>query len=119
MSGTDPRGRKARREQTVKRVRNPVGGTYWGLESPGQVDLRADVAVGARNPMRAAGAAQDSGGGSLVCPGGELKPMGVSGASAPESEPRKTAWPSKRRGGGREPNSGYGARACSERRATP
>jgi hypothetical protein len=62
MSGTDPRGRKARREQTVKRVRNPVGGTYWGLESPGQVDLRADVAVGARNPMRAAGAAQDSGG---------------------------------------------------------
>jgi len=61
-SGTDPRGRKARREQTVKRVGNPGDGTYRGSGSPGRVDLRADVAVGARNPMRAAGAAQDSGG---------------------------------------------------------
>jgi hypothetical protein len=61
MSGTDPRDRKARREQTVKRVRNPEGGTYrvW---NPGSVDLRADVAVGAKNPMKVAGAAQDSGG---------------------------------------------------------
>jgi hypothetical protein len=56
MSGTDPRDRKARREQTVKRVRNPEGGTYrvW---NPGSVDLRADVAVGAKNPMKVAGAA--------------------------------------------------------------
>jgi hypothetical protein len=58
-----------------------------------KVDLRADVAVGARNPMRAAGAAQDSGGDQLVYPGGEPKPMGVSGAAAPESELRKTARP--------------------------
>jgi hypothetical protein len=30
MSGTDPRGREARREQAVKRVRNPEGGTNRG-----------------------------------------------------------------------------------------
>jgi hypothetical protein len=55
MSGTGPRGRKARREETVKRVRNPGGGTnrVW---KPGLVDLRADVAVEAGNPMRVAGA---------------------------------------------------------------
>ena len=41
--------------------------------------------------------------------------MGVSGASAPECELRKTAWPLKRRGGSREPNSGYGVRECSAR----
>jgi hypothetical protein len=57
MSGTGPRDRKARREQAVKRVENPGGGTnrVW---KPGLVDLRADVAVEARNPTRVAGAAR-------------------------------------------------------------
>ena len=42
---------RRRREETVKRVRNPEGGTYrvW---KPGTVDLRADVAVGAENLKR-------------------------------------------------------------------
>lgn len=64
------------REQTVKRVRNPVGGTYrvW---KPGSVDLHADVAVGAANLMRVVGAAQDSGGPVLVSPEGTPKPKGV------------------------------------------
>jgi hypothetical protein len=81
MSGTGPRGREARREETVKRVRNPEGGTYrvW---NPGIVDLRAHVAVGARNPMKGAGAAQDSGGVVAVSLVGGLEPMRVPGASA-------------------------------------
>jgi hypothetical protein len=43
------------REETVKRVRNPEGGTnrVW---KPGLVDLHADVAVEAENPKRVAGA---------------------------------------------------------------
>jgi hypothetical protein len=45
---------RCRREETVKRVRNPEGGTdrVW---KPGFVDLRIDVAVGAENLRRAAG----------------------------------------------------------------
>jgi hypothetical protein len=51
MSGTDPRGRNSGREQTVKRVGNPEGGTNrdW---TPGPVDLPVDVAEGEANPMR-------------------------------------------------------------------
>jgi hypothetical protein len=50
------------------------------------VDLQADVAVGAPNPMRGAGAAQDSGRGVPVCPEAEPKSMGASGAAAPDGE---------------------------------
>jgi hypothetical protein len=118
MSGTGPRGRKARREQTVKRVRNPEGGTnrVW---KPGSVDLRVDVAVGEANPMRVAGAAQDSGRDGVVVLEGKPKPMGVSGASVPDGGSRKTVWPSKRRDGSREPNIGYEFRDCSGRRVNP
>jgi hypothetical protein len=56
-----------------------------GAGIPGTVDLRARVAVGAQNPMRVAGAAQDSGGDLPVYPEGESKPMEVSGAPAPDS----------------------------------
>jgi hypothetical protein len=86
MSGTGPRGRKARREEAVKRVGNPEGGTnrVW---KPGSVDLRVDVAEGGGNPMKAAGAAQDSGGSFEVCPGGKSKPTGGPGASVPGVEP--------------------------------
>jgi len=96
MSGTDPRGRKARREQTVKRVGNPEGGTYrvW---NPGSVDLRADVAVGARNPMKAAGAAQDSGGVGSVCLGGPSKPTGAFREAASVA-PRNGGSPGRPRG---------------------
>jgi hypothetical protein len=85
MSGTGPRGRKVRREQTVRRVRNPEGGPnrVW---NPGSVDLRADVAVGAENPMKVAGAAQDSGGTLPVCLGGPSKPMGASRIATPVAE---------------------------------
>jgi hypothetical protein len=81
MSGTGPRGRAVRREQAVKRVRNPGGGTYrvW---NPGFVDLRTHVAVGARNPMKGAGAAQDSGGVVVVSLVGRSEPMRVPDASA-------------------------------------
>jgi hypothetical protein len=45
---------RCRREETVKRVRNPEGGTnrVW---KPGSVDLRAGAAVGAKNLRRVAG----------------------------------------------------------------
>ena len=57
-------------------MRNPEGGTYrrW---KPGLVDLRADVAVGATNPRKVAGAAQDSGGTYSEYPEGPSKPMGA------------------------------------------
>jgi hypothetical protein len=66
-------------------VRNPVGGTnrVW---KPGSVDLRVDVAEGEKNPKRVAGAAQDSGGGVEVNPGGKSKSKGGSGATAPDGE---------------------------------
>jgi len=41
------------REQTVKRVRNPEGGTNRAGR-PGHVDLAAGAAVGAKNLMRVA-----------------------------------------------------------------
>jgi hypothetical protein len=46
---------RCRREETVRRVRNPEGGTnrVW---KPGLVDLRAGAAVGATNLRRVAGA---------------------------------------------------------------
>lgn len=93
MSGTGPRGRKARREETVRRVGNPEGGTNRGW-NPGVVDLRADVAVGALNPMKAAGAAQDSGGTVPVCLEGTSKPMDA-------FRPPATRWGSGRRTLGR------------------
>jgi hypothetical protein len=45
---------RCRREETVRRVRNPEDGTYrvW---KPGFVDLRAGAAVGAKNLRRVAG----------------------------------------------------------------
>jgi hypothetical protein len=106
MSGTGPRGREARREQPVKRVRNPEGGTDRGW-NPGFVDLRAVVAVGAANLRKVAGAAQDSGGAFPVCLGGPSKSMGASrsaanGHGAGTADPWKTAQPSKRQGGSRE-----------------
>jgi hypothetical protein len=53
-----------------------------GFGTPGIVDLRTHVAVGARNPMKGAGAAQDSGGVVAVSLGGGLEPMRVPDASA-------------------------------------
>jgi hypothetical protein len=54
MSGSGLTIGRCRREETVRRVRNPEGGTdrVW---KPGFVDLRADVAVGAKNLRRAVG----------------------------------------------------------------
>ena len=52
-----------------------------GVGNPGRVDLRVEVVVGARNPMRVAGAAQDSGGVVLKCPEGPANPTGASRAT--------------------------------------
>jgi hypothetical protein len=54
MSGSGLTIGRCRREETVKRVRNPGGGTnrVW---KPGIVDLRAGAAVGAENLRRVAG----------------------------------------------------------------
>jgi hypothetical protein len=73
-------------------VRNPEGGTYrvW---NPGDVDLRADVAVGARNPMKVVGVAQDAdriGSRDLE---GRPKSRGVRIVSAVRSDPRNAARP--------------------------
>ena len=63
-----------RREQAVRRVRNPEGGTYRGWK-PGDVDLRTDVAVGARNPTKVVGVAQDFDGIGSRDPEGKPKSM--------------------------------------------
>ena len=68
-------GRKPSRGwETLKAERTGAG-------IPGNVDLRIVVAVGARNPMKGAGAAQDSGGGVAVGLVGEFEPMRVPGTS--------------------------------------
>ena len=69
--------------------------------------------------MRVAGAAQGSGGITVVCLEGRSKPTGASGASASDVEPRKTVWPLKRRDGSREPNIGYEFRDRFERQDNP
>jgi hypothetical protein len=57
------------------------------------VDLRADVAVGARNPMKVAGVAQDFGGVESVNLEGRPKSRGVRIVSAVRSDPRNAARP--------------------------
>jgi hypothetical protein len=107
-----------RREQTVKRVRNPEDGTNRAWK-PGLVDLRIHVAVGETNPMREAETAQGFSRITVVCPEGRSKPMGAFGASASDGGPRKTVWPLKRRDGSREPNIGYEGRDRFKRQDKP
>jgi len=85
-------GRKPSRGwETLKAERAGVG-------IPGRAYLRACVVVGASNPRKVAGAAQDSGGGGSECPEGEPKITGAPGAEAPGGVPPEdrvaveTAW---------------------------
>ena len=99
-------------------MKNPEGGTYRGW-NPGNVDLRAEVAVGARNPMKVVGVAQDAGRIGSRDPEGKPKSRGERITSVVQIDHRKTARPWKRRGGSREPNSGYGVRESSEGQGNP
>jgi hypothetical protein len=83
------------------------------------VDLRADVAVGARNPTKVVGVAQDSGGIGSRDPEGKPKSRGDRITSVMRSDLRKTARPWKRRGGSREPNSDYEGRESFEGQGNP
>jgi hypothetical protein len=84
------------REETVRRVRNPEGGTnrVW---KPGRVDLGADAAVGAQNLRRVVGEYAPRREPSDT-PWRGVKSRGVAGASASaESDPEyreavETAW---------------------------
>ena len=88
-------------------MRNPEGGTYRGWK-PGNVDLHTDVVVGARNPTKVVGVAQDFDGIGSRDPEGKPKSMEDSITSVMQDDHRNTARPWKRRGGSREPNSDYG-----------
>jgi hypothetical protein len=85
------------REQTVRRVRNPEGGTNRA-GSPGDVDLPVDAAVGERNPRRVSRFRKKSAGAVRYGPEGESNPMEAAGAPVPadrdpkDREAVKTAW---------------------------
>ena len=99
-------------------MRNPEGGTYRGWK-PGSVDLRTDVAVGARNPMKVVGVAQDFDGIGSRDPEGKPKSMEDRITSVVHSDHRNTARSWKRRGGSHEPNNGYDGRESFEGQGNP
>jgi hypothetical protein len=78
MSGSGP-SESARHEgeQPVEGVRNPEDGRCRTLDGPGDTDLSADVAEGARNPRRGDPVRQDRRGHLSSCPERDAKPAGV------------------------------------------